>query len=192
MTNVFNKKNIFRFVLCALPMLIVCTANVAAQESASHTVHIGVSPITVMSVSGDPLPFIVDKSAAIDQIVATDASTFYNLTTNIEGVFIQAELDLPMPEGSELWISGLSSLGMTHGKVQLKGGSPLQFISGISRGFENGQSIEYAFVTSPDAEDIPFQSRSVTLTLVDRANGRQEQHTQTVYFSTQSVGSTER
>ncbi|NQV71840.1 hypothetical protein HQ496_01860 [bacterium] len=188
----FNKKNIFRFAFVALLMLAVSTANVAAQESASHTVHIGVSPITVMSVSGDPLPFIVDKSTATDRIVATDASTFYNLTTNIEGVFIQAELDLPMPDGSELWISGLSSLGMTHGKVQLKGGSPLQLISGINRGYENGQAIEYAFIASPDAEDIPLQSRSVTLTIVDRANGRQEQHTQTVYFSTQSFKSSKR
>lgn len=192
MTTVFNKKNIFRFAFVALLMLAVSTANVAAQESASHTVHIGVSPITVMSVSGDPLPFIVDKSTATDRIVATDASTFYNLTTNIEGVFIQAELDLPMPDGSELWISGLSSLGMTHGKVQLKGGSPLQLISGINRGYENGQAIEYAFIASPDAEDIPLQSRSVTLTIVDRANGRQEQHTQTVYFSTQSFKSSKR
>jgi len=145
-----------------------------------------------MSISGDPLPFIVERVAGSDRVSARDATTFYNLTTNIENVFIQVELDLPMPKGTELWVSGFSTLGSSHGKVRLQGNGALPIVSGIGPGLENGQPIEYEFVATKSAKEVLFQSRNVTLTIVDRKNSRQQQHIQTIYFSTLDSPNTER
>jgi len=136
-----------------------------------------------MSVSGNPLPLFIEKKDKKKRVVASDASTFYNLTTNIENVLIQAELDLPMPEGTELWLTGESGLGSSHGLTQLRVGGATSIVSGISRGLENGRPLRYEFVATDAALDIPTQSRTVTLTLMDTETGQRQQLLQTVLFS---------
>lgn len=136
-----------------------------------------------MSVSADPQPFVIKTSTLESNPTVNSTSSFYNLTTNVENVLIQAELDLPMPAGLELWLSGESLLGQSHGLVQLDGSGIRPIVSGIQRGLENGRELTYQLIAAPFVKDIPFQSRTITLTLMDKVNSQQQQITQTLYFS---------
>lgn len=112
-----------------------------------------------------------------------DGSTFYNLTTNVANVYLQAELDLPMPDGTQLWIRGESRLGNSHGKTLLgEAGKESRIITGIKRGLENGRGIVYELKVDASVVDIPLQSRTITLSLVDPDNNQRHQVVQTLFF----------
>lgn len=173
---------LFGFLLGYFPAGAL-TAQGQTVGSSSHTVTIGVSPITVMSVSGNPAPFLVDRQEGDTGGSVTDASTFYNVTTNMPNVYLTASLDFSMPEGTSLLITGESVLGNSHGVMRLtSGGEEVHLASGISRGLENGRGLEYRFEYDDAALDIPFQSRNVTFSLVDAASNSAHQVVSTVYF----------
>jgi len=166
-----------------LLMLCIGTLNARAQSTSSHAVTIQINPISVIAVSGDPVPLYTDKASELDRESVQDATTFYNLTTNVEDVYISAELDFPMPEGTELWLSAESGLGRSNGDVQLStSSSGVRIVSGLSRGFENGQILSYRFVSGEGVGYLPMQSRRVTIAIVDARNSRRQEVTQDVYF----------
>lgn len=182
--------SVSRLYVCSLLVLLIGPTIVHAQELqdvASHTVTISIGRIAVLAVSGNPAPLIVDKMNDSERISLTDGSTFYNLTTNIENVSITANLDFEMPEGTELWITGDTSLGQSHGRIRLSGtGGDSHLVTQISRGLENGRVLTYEFVASESAVAVPFQSRQVTISLLDTQTGQQHQVVQTVFFSVSS------
>jgi len=154
-----------------------------AQVSGSHTVTIRIDPISVIAVSGDPMPLMIDKASDEDEASAIDESSFYNLTTNMPDVEIWAELDFAMPEGVDLWLTAESALGASTGKVQLDGsGRDERLITRIDRGLENGRSLRYELFAGAGIGEIPFQSRLITLSINDPATGARQQVTQTVSF----------
>jgi len=154
-----------------------------AQTSASHTVNIGIDAITVIAISGDPMPMMLDKVDEADRATLRDETSFYNLTTNTPNVLIIAELDFPMPDGVELWLAGETSLGRSSGRVILEGqGQQTNIVSNIGRGLENGRTLQYELVANEGVGVIPFQSRLVTLSIVDSASGKSQQVTQTISF----------
>ena len=56
----------------------------------------------------------------------------------------------------------------------------------MRRGLENGRRIEYTLVVDPDAGAIPFQSRLVTLSLVNPETGYRQELQQVLQFSVQA------
>ncbi len=177
------------FLISGLLVATVLSVGAAyAQTSFTHTVSIAVEPISVIGVSGDPLPMVIDRTLVEGRSSTTDASTSYNLTTNVSNVFIEAALDFDMPAGTELWLTGDTRLGRSEGKVKLSGSSqPHRLVSSIVQGIENGRSLAFEFVVHEDVEKLPLQHRRVTLGLIDAENGRRQEAFQTVVFGVRSA-----
>lgn len=170
--------------LLLLAICVIAVPGVWAQTSASHTVTIGVQPISVMAVSGNPLPLSLSSefSAGPDQSV--DASTHYNLTTNVDGVQIEAALDFPMPPGLQLRLRAETSLGQSLGTVVLSTSTRAgRLINGIGRGLENGRILEYELLQIGEAGLIPLQERRVTLAIVNPETGYRQEVSQIVSFT---------
>jgi hypothetical protein len=154
----------------------------AASGSGSHTVNIGINPITVIAVSGDPLPLSLQPDLGI--LVARDASTHYNLTTNVDGVRIEAILDFPMPPGLHLRLRAETGLGRPRGSINLSSSSRGAHVVGdIGRGLENGRVLEYELVADNDIGHIPLQERRVTVAIVNPKTGFRQEVSQIVTFS---------
>jgi hypothetical protein len=172
-----------RLALLLLLLLTGSLAPVHAQSSASHRVHIGIEPITVMALSGDPLPLNILLASGSSRS-AIDASSFYNLTTNVERVEIEARLDEPLPAGLRLRLRAESSIGSSLGVVTLVGdGRARRVVANMDRGLENGQRLEYELVADPGMAPVPFQSRTVVLSLVNPQNGYRQDLRQLIHFS---------
>ena len=153
------------------------------SNSSSHTVNLGISPITVMSISGDPIPFMIERLSDDQGGAQSESSTFYNVTTNVKNVYLTAELDFPMPEGTALWIAGESVLGNSHGLSRMtSSGRKVRLATGLKQGLENGRILEYRFTYDDTVTDIPFQSRSILFSLVHAPSKQSHQITRTVYF----------
>lgn len=174
--------------LLFLVLLAALAQPILGQTSASHRVHLGIQPITVMAVSGNPMPLTLFRSSGDPKSQTQDASTFYDLTTNVADVYIEAFLDLPMPPGTQLQLRAESSIGQSLGPVTLKASSRGQrIVSSMVRGLENGRRLEYSFVASKNVGDVPAQTRLVTLSLVNPDTGYRQELTQVVTFGTQSL-----
>ena len=151
------------------------------SSSAVQQVSVGVAPIVVMAVFGEPRPFILDGMTTQNSI--SDLSSYYNLTTNLDGVMISAEIDAPMPAGTSLFLSGESMLGTSRGLIDIsRATSSRQIISSIDHGLENGRRFHYEFRVDDGIDEIPLQSRTVTLSLLDPSSRVISQMAQTVFF----------
>lgn len=167
-----------------LAICLIAVPSVWAQTSASHTVKVGLQPITVIAVSADPLPLslLTDSSAGMDRSV--DATTHYNLTSNVDNVVIEATLDRPMPSGLKLRLRAESSLGQSLGAVTLSTSSRSgRIVDGIGRGLENGRVLEYELVASGSTKAVPLQERDITLTIINQDSGYRQEVSQVVSFS---------
>lgn len=151
-------------------------------STASHTVRVGIEPITVIAVSGNPLPLSIMRDSG--SLSTRDTSSHYNLTSNVDGVRIEAALDFPMPPGLQLRLRADTGLGRSRGFMNLNAsghGKPL--VSSISRGLENGRTLEYELVVAEGVDPIPMQERRVTIAIVNPNTGFRQEVTQTVVFS---------
>lgn len=167
------------FLLASRPVL----GQSATTASASHTVSIGIQAITVMAVSGDPLPLTAVRDAG-GAIRVQDASSHYNLTSNVDDVRIEAVLDFPMPDGFRLRMRADTGLGQSRGVVNVSDASRARTLVGsIGRGLENGRFLEYELLIDPQAEPVPMQERRVTLSIVNPRTGFRQEVTQVVTFS---------
>ena len=160
-------------------------ASASAQTSGSHTVTMGISPISVIAVSGDPVPLIVQRDVPLDTGEAIDATTFYNLTTNVQDVMITAELDAPMPDGTSLFLTAESSLGKGNGETELSVSSR-RLVTAIGRGLENGRILQYRFDGSRATTTIPVQSRRVTITIINPRDGLRQEVSQYVQIGVEA------
>lgn len=154
-----------------LAMLVLsATTPAVAQAQSAQSVSIGVSPILVMSVSGNPMMQMVDRSFQSGRVTLVDPSTFYNLTSNVDNVRLEATLDMPLPTGVRMEVRLQSSLGRSHGWVPLTASSTV--LSGMKRGLENGQNIAYRLVIAEDVEELPLQYRRVAFSLVSERSSQ--------------------
>lgn len=174
-----------RFLLLAL--LLLASIPVRGQgtltSTASHTVRIGVQPISVIAVSGNPLPLTMISGQDAERI-SRDLSTHYNLTTNVDDVRIEASLDFPMPPGLRLRLRAETGLGRSRGFVNLNAtGRGAHLVSGIGRGLENGRVLEYELVAEAGAGPIPMQERQVTIAIINPRTGSRQEIIQSVSFS---------
>ncbi|MBF8247393.1 MAG: hypothetical protein HW374_193 [Bacteroidetes bacterium] len=81
---------------------------------------------------------------------------------------IVASIDSKMPEGTKLLINLESSKANSAGLVDLtRATTPVDVVTGFSRGTDQNQTIKYVFSANSDIGEIASQSRTITLTLTD-------------------------
>ncbi len=156
----------------ALLLALLCAASAPTGVRAQNgqAVSVGVSPILVMSVSGNPMLQIVDRTQRKGRVTLVDPTTFYNLTSNVDNVRLEAAIDMPLPPGVQLEVRLQSSLGQSLGWVPLTSASTV--LSGMQRGLENGQAITYRLVIDPQVDELPLQFRRVAFSLVSERSSQ--------------------
>jgi hypothetical protein len=137
--------------------------------TATQVVTIEVKPITKISVMGNPSPLIITDAIAGSELTSVeDQNSKYNVTTNLDNMKIVASIDSKMPEGTKLLINLGSSRANSAGLVDLtKATTPVDVVTGFSRGTDQNQTIKYVFAANSDIGEIASQSRTITLTLTD-------------------------
>lgn len=154
-----------------LLLIAVVGGSALAQNgsTATQVVTIEVKPITKISVTGNPNPLIISDAVPGQGLTSVeDQNTRYNVTTNLDNMKIVASIDTKMPDGTKLLINLASSKASSAGLVDLtKATTPVDVVTGFSRGTDQNQTIQYVFAGNADLGEIPSQSRTVTLTLTD-------------------------
>jgi len=153
-------------------LLLLCLPIVALAQtssSVSQSVTVEVRPLTQIAVSGNPGPlFVTDMGSGSDALTASDNSTKYSMLTNLENMKIVASINGPMPEGTKLMVKLETSAGFSNGFVDVSNASsPVDVVTGISKGSDRDQSITYAFAADPSVTQVNSDSRVVTLTLTN-------------------------
>lgn len=159
-----------RPTLRTLLLIAVVGGNALAQSGiATQVVTVEVKPITKISVTGNPNPLIITEAvAASDMISIEDQNSRYNVTTNLDNMKIVASIDNRMPDGTRLLINLASSRATSSGLVDLTAATtPVDVVTGFTRGTDRDQAIKYVFAANADIGEIPVQSRTVTLTLTN-------------------------
>jgi len=153
-------------------LIVVTSAGLMAQgrgSSATQSVTLEVKPIAKISVAGTLAPLIInDALPGSDLTSVSDENTKYSLVTNIDNMKIVASINDRMPAGTKLMIKLKSSKAASAGIVDLSSAlTPVDVVRGIGRGSDVDQSISYTFAANADVDDIPSQSRMITLTLTN-------------------------
>ena len=138
-------------------------------SSVTQSVTIEVRPITRMAVTGDPGPLVINRvSPEPSPLIVQDNNTRYSITTNLDMMKIVASINNKMPEGTRLMVMLSSSKGQSTGSVDVSDAtSPVDVVTGIGRCSDFNQSISYTFAANAGTEEVPVQTRVVTLTLTD-------------------------
>lgn len=151
--------------------LLLLTQFVLAQggSSVSQTLTIEVKPITQLVVSGSPNPLVINDAVAGSELTSvTDNNTKYSVTTNVDNMKIVASISDLMPAGTRLMLNLASTKGVSRGTVDISGAlSPVEVVSGLGKGNEVDQSINYIFAANASAGRVTTQSRTITLTLTN-------------------------
>jgi hypothetical protein len=175
----FNDKKIFNSIVRAsyyiLPIVItLCfTGFASAQQgraSVQQTVTIEIRPITQIVVTGNPHSFLILDPPAGPNAYATvtDNNTSYSFLSNIDNMKIVTSIDSPMPPGTKLMVNLGSTQGKSAGMVDISNAvTPVTAVSGLRRGSDRNQSINYTFAANASAGNIEMGSRIITLTVTN-------------------------
>jgi hypothetical protein len=140
------------------------------EASVQQSVTIEVRPMTQIRVTGNPHAFLIQDPPAGLNAYATvsDNNTSYSLLSNMDNMKIVASINNPMPRGTKLMIDLASTKGASNGVVDISNAvTPVTAVSGIGRGSDRNQQINYVFAANAVAGDINAESRIVTLTVTD-------------------------
>lgn len=160
----------------------------AQNRTAAQQVRIMVEPIIALAVVGEPRPLILAELDIPGDRRVRDHTSYYDITTNVEGLQLWVEIDKPMPGGTHLFLSGETTLGEGHGSRDISNAvSGVRLVSAIGRGLENGRSLAYEFVVADGIDVLAIQYRTVTVRLMDPITNRSSKATQTIVFGIQSV-----
>jgi hypothetical protein len=176
-----SRKNIFVYHLVStfvntlsiiLLMIVVASVGLIAQSrgsSATQSVTLEVKAIAKISVAGNLIPLIInDALSGSDLASVSDENTKYSLITNTDNMKIVASISDRMPTGAGLMLKLLSSKAASAGLVDLSSVlTPIDVVRGIRKGSDVDRSISYTFAANADVEDVPSQSRVITLTLTN-------------------------
>ncbi len=136
------------------------------QGEANQTVTFEVSPISELTVSGDPGVLHITAAVAGEEPTdVDDASTTYSLTCNEVDRKITARLDEAMPTGMELLLEMAAPEGATSLSFMSLTALDQNIVTGITCVAENGKTITYRCCADADAGVVAPDSRTVTLTL---------------------------
>ena len=163
-TSITSIRTLLLLLLC-LPIVALAQTN----SSVTQNVTVEVRAITQIAVTGNPGPlFVTDMGSGSDALTVTDNSTKYSMLTNLENMKIVASINGPMPQGTKLMVKLETSAGLSNGFVDVSNAStPLDVVTGISKGSDRNQSITYAFAADPSVMQVNADSRVVTLTLTN-------------------------
>ena len=164
----FQVKTLFAIVF----LVITVGVNLHAQNSgnkATQSLTLEVKPITRICVAGSPSPFIINDAIPVADFTSiSDENTKYSLVTNIDNMKIVASINDKMPAGTKLTIKLSSSKATSAGVVDLSDAlTPVNVVTGISKGSDSDQSISYTFAANADVSELPATSRIITLTLTN-------------------------
>jgi hypothetical protein len=155
-------------------LLVIVCANVGLMaqnrgSSATQSVTLEVKPIAKISVAGYLTPLIInDATPGSDLASVSDENSKYSLVTNVDNMKIVASISDRMPAGTRLMIKLGSSKAASAGMVDLSSAlTPVDVVRGIRKGSDVDQSISYTFAANSEVDDIPSQSRMITLTLTN-------------------------
>jgi hypothetical protein len=154
-----------------LLVLAISSTGLIAQSrsnSATQTVTLEVKSVTKISVAGNPTPLIInDAQPGSIPASVNDENTKYSLVTNLDNMKIVASINDQMPKGTKLLVK-LNSKATSVGTVDLSSAlTPVDVVRGIGKGSDLDQSISYTFAANAEVDDIPAQSRVITLTLTN-------------------------
>ena len=140
-----------------------------AQGTVSQSVTLQVQAVTKIAVSGNPGALVIsDAVAGSDLTSVSDNTTSYNITTNTDNMKIVASINSPMPVGTRLLLQLGSNRGLSIGSIDMSNAiSPVDLVTGISKGSDLNQTISYVFAANADTPAIPSDSRVITLTLTN-------------------------
>ncbi|OGU69583.1 MAG: hypothetical protein A3H45_08025 [Ignavibacteria bacterium RIFCSPLOWO2_02_FULL_55_14] len=152
-----------------LSFLVISPLRGQTGNVASQTLSLEVKPVSTLSVSGSPAPFIISSiEAGVGELKAEDRSTRYAITSNRNNMKLAVSIDAPMPAGTKLLVSMLSSKGLSRGPVDIsRAAGPVDAVTGIGRGSDSEQEIVYTLIADASVGPVPPQSRVITLTLTD-------------------------
>ena len=138
------------------------------HSSVKQVVTVEVRPIAVIQVSGNPGPLLVHKTNANEAGSVTDQRTHYSVATNLDNMKIVASINSSMPSGTKLKINLASGRARSSGDVDISQAlAPVDVVTGIGRGSDRDQSIEYTFIAASGVGESVHDGRVVTLTLTD-------------------------
>lgn len=156
-------------IFAATVVLAFSTDGLYAQGIAQQSVSLEVKAVTKIAVSGNPGSLILSDAVAGASLMSVeDQSTSYSITTNLDDMKIVVSIDSPMPAGTRLMMNVASAKGASAGLVDISDAtSPVDAVTGISRGSESAQPISYVFAADASVGSVPAQSRTITLTLTN-------------------------
>lgn len=162
----FIMKKLVNFVIG-----IVCLATFASvagtANNANQTVSFSVIDINGLSVSGNPGLLIINTAApGLEPDVSTDATTWYNFTTNSSSnKKITAQINGTMPTEVTLKVALAAPAGAASaGTVDLSAGAVVDVVTGLSKIKDSGLAITYTLSATHKA-DVVTSSKTVTFTL---------------------------
>jgi len=152
--------------MSVLPLLLQAQAG----STATQTISLEIRSIAALEVSGDPEPMrITTGTAGLDPLIPfEERSTSYRLTTNATNMKLSVAINEPVPSGTRLFVEMEAASGTSAGKIEISNAiSPLDAVTGISKGWADGQSIVYTFEADANRAALSPQSRTVILPLTN-------------------------
>lgn len=136
---------------------------VDASSSATATVTWTIDPISILSISGNPAPYVVNAAiAGAHPTCAADHFTTYAVTTNSSDQKITALLDADLPDGISIGVFLQAPEGATTmGTVELSS-APQNLVTGISNVAQSDLAITYNMSVSALAAPASTASRTIT------------------------------
>ena len=165
------KKSLSTLALAVLSLAFV--QNTFAQATATQTVTLAVNSVFKISTSGNPGALtITTGTAGTDALTSvSDNSTSYSITQNFgNAVKITGHMDAALTSGYTLNLTLASTKGTSAGNVDISNatsGSAVDVVTGINRGADAGQTINYSFSALASAGTLSSTSKTITLTLTN-------------------------
>ena len=171
-------------------VLIWASASVSfatQQNFAPQTVIVSITPITVLALSGDPQPFVLENYGASSPPYFHDRTTSYSLTTHENNVVLRAQIDAPLPPGVNLTIAAEPSLGIGTGEQELTGARhPVDLVIAIGPGLENNRVLQYDIHFDNTFRHVGLLERKVTVSLCVSDMSRCSEQSQTIVLGWES------
>ncbi|MDN3505558.1 MAG: hypothetical protein P0S95_08290 [Rhabdochlamydiaceae bacterium] len=150
-------KKLFFLIIGLLLVSYAFSGNVANQN-----VSLSVEKISKLSLSGRPTPFTVVEPSSLNPIRSkVDSSTTMNITTNVDGQKITAQLNNGLPDHCFIYCK----VGI-DGKYHRLSMNPTILKENINRGIKLNLPVAFKFEAELGAEVGPEQSREIHFTLI--------------------------
>ncbi|MCI5052066.1 MAG: hypothetical protein MRY21_02885 [Simkaniaceae bacterium] len=149
-------------------IIIFFVSALLADDQASHTIVLGVTPVNELGLGRAATVLIIDRSdPELSHNVVEDDQMTYSVTTNEKGKKIMAYLDQEIPKGARLKLQLDAPEGSySTGALDL-GVIPVDLVRNLSHQVGSNFGLHYRFEADDDFEGLAPQNYQVTLLLTD-------------------------